>query len=744
MKRILMFLTMAAMVWILSTTAAADENAFLYSLEEDETITITGYSGEEVGDLVIPETIDGYPVRTIGDYAFLECSGFDGTLTIPDSIEYIGNGAFWQCSGLTGSLVLPDSITYIGEYAFADCSGFDGTLTLPKGLTSIEKSTFFWCIGLKGILSLPDGITKIDDAAFCGCKSFTGYLNIPKGVAYIGRDAFSSCSGFSGFLRIPDSVTHINDYAFQRCTGFTGTLTLSGNIETIGAYAFRGCTGFDGRVTLEEGISDIGGFAFAECSNITHIVLPVTLASVGEFAFYECNKLATAYIYGAVPDSWGENVFSRVSSDFTIYCTKDDTSGWTFPTWTAPGGMIHTTVPFSDSNFTYTVNDDKTITITGYTGKETGGIMIPETIDGYTVTAIGEKAFYDRRSITGTLTIPDSVTTIGDYAFYCCMGLTGKLDLPEALESIGKLAFRACYGFTGTLTLPERLTTIGEAAFYECEGLTVTIPKNVSSIGGMIFSGCCGWHDYRNHISEIAVDAANAYYTSQDGILFSKDMTVLHSAPPGIRFTEYTIPDSVTQIMSGGFENCYSLSSITIPEGVVSLGEYAFSCCYGLKTVTLPASIDTVERFIFANCYDLSSVRFTGAVPADWNTGALNGVGSEFSEALTVCVPSTHLDSTAGWTYPTWKAPDGVVYNTVVYNPDDAAYTPVGDLSGDGILDSDDVTAFSRWFAGRTVSLPEGLADLDGNGKITRRDAMILARTVAGWDGYHLPWKEQK
>ena len=84
-----------------------------------------GYT-EPTGNITIPSTVTyndvAYTVAAIGDDAFYGCSGFTGSLTIPNSVTEIGWYAFYNCSGLTGSLTIPNSVTEIGEYAFAYCT----------------------------------------------------------------------------------------------------------------------------------------------------------------------------------------------------------------------------------------------------------------------------------------------------------------------------------------------------------------------------------------------------------------------------------------------------------------------------------------------------------------------------------------------------------------------------------------------------------------------------------------------
>jgi hypothetical protein len=90
---------------------------------------------------------------------------------------------------------------------------------------------------------------------------------------------------------------------------------------------------------------------------------------------------------------------------------------------------------------------------------------------GSSVTSIGNSAFSDCSSLTGSLTIPNSVTSIGDGAFYYCAGFTGSLTIPNSVTSIGSYAFTNCTGLT-SLDIPNNVTSIGSNAFGYCSAMT--------------------------------------------------------------------------------------------------------------------------------------------------------------------------------------------------------------------------------------------------------------------------------
>ena len=149
-------------------------------------------------------------------------------------------------------------------------------------------------------------------------------------------------------------------------------------------------------------------------------------------------------------------------------------------------------INIGDYEYTYTVNaDGETVTITNFHGPTDGhfyDIDIPDTLDKYTVTAIGDWAFGSNSYLTG-VTIPQSVTSIGEHAFDDNSFLE-SVTINDAATSIGDYAFAWCVHLT-TLKLGENITTIGDNAFQACYELdNVTIPEKVKKIESETFDYC--------------------------------------------------------------------------------------------------------------------------------------------------------------------------------------------------------------------------------------------------------------
>ena len=223
----------------------------------------------------------------------------------------------------------------------------------------------------------------------------------------------------------------------------------------------------------------------------------------------------------------------------------------------------------------------------------------------YDVTAIGDSAFYDCRSLT-TVTILNSVISIGEAAFDGCSSLT-SVTIGNSVTSIGTQAFYDCSSLT-SVTIPNSVTSIGTQAFAYCSSLTsIDIPNSVTSIGEYAFY-CCS------------------------------------------SLTSVTIPNSVTSIGRSAFYGCSSLTSVTIPNSVTSIGEWAFGWCSSLTSVAIPNSVTSIGQYAFGWCSSLTSVTIPNRVTFIGG-GAFVGCSSLQNVTCLATTPPTLEDNTV-FPYP--------------------------------------------------------------------------------------------
>jgi hypothetical protein len=249
-------------------------------------------------------------------------------------------------------------------------------------------------------------------------------------------------------------------------------------------------------------------------------------------------------------------------------------------------------------------NKDKTILIRYPAGKE-GAYRIPDSVK-----KIEADAFADCSRLTD-ISISDCVVEIGKHAFNDCTLLTGiEVDGYNTQYSSKSgvlfnkdrtVLIQYPAGRAGAYEIPDTVTKIEEDAFANCGNLTdITVPNGIKEIDGADLDEC-------NRLLGIEVSEDNRLYSTKNGVLFSKDKTVLVRYPAG-KEGAYRIPFGVKRIAEDAFANCSRLTDIVIPSTVREIGESAFYNCGGLKEVNVPEGVQEVGMYAFANCNALERI----------------------------------------------------------------------------------------------------------------------------------------
>ena len=126
-------------------------------------------------------------------------------------------------------------------------------------------------------------------------------------------------------------------------------------------------------------------------------------------------------------------------------------------------------------------------------------------------------------------------------------------------------------------------------------GTSLTIPKEVTH-GGVTYTvtGVEGVSTWGTTLQSVTVASDNEFLSSQNGVIFTKDKTVLLWYPKGKQGASYTVPASVTKLEWNSFREVAALTSVTLPNGLKTIDSYVFDGCPNLTTLNLPSSLESI------------------------------------------------------------------------------------------------------------------------------------------------------
>lgn len=549
---------------------------------EGETVTLRDRSGQPVtfGAARGIETGDGYikgyiPI-TLGN-------GVTGSLSVD-----LGNVDIVSQSGGRIGLAMTGSLTV--------------TSTVKFDLADSGKET-----------ELPLGTVKIGPCGAFGSISLSVNLDMRAKLSY----------AYSGPLRLG---FYYEDGAVQRDVSFNSAKpTISADGTASALLVLKGTLKAPAiaEATLTASVGPVlNGSAVTHASGT-----PKTCATISGYLKAAVRLTPKVYILDLVgkplkPRTW--DLFTEENSPIRVYehredgrtvyaCTRGNQSGgsgsYKPPKYITPGNSrIYASGNSSGSStwsgggsaepvviWTTEPNENGGVTVTGYQGGASV-LNIPETIDGETVTAIGERAFYggynnDKPGMNlRVVTIPDTVMKIGNYAFMNCRNLR-TVQFGDSVTEIGTGCFRGCTSL-GRIELPKTLTKLCYESFGECTSLeNVHIPASLTEV-------------------EFNISGPFRNCSSLDQIAFGKGISVLPQClfEDCIGLTHIEIPDTVTTIDRNVFKNCSNLQSVQFGECLTEIGNNAFDGCSALTDLLLPESLSKLGAGCFSECTSLKHV----------------------------------------------------------------------------------------------------------------------------------------
>jgi arylsulfatase A-like enzyme len=262
-KKVVKFGLISALCFAVNSFSDNAEG-WAYTLD-DGLVTITGCAGTCSADLVIPETINGNRVGSIGQQAFYQNQLT--SVSLPDGLVSIKQDAF-HGNQLT-SFIIPDSVTSIEQGAFA--RNQLTSIVMPENLMTIGLGAFFG--NQLSVVVIPDSVTSVGQSAF-------------------RSNRLTSVTISNGLTEIKDKVFYDNLLA---------------------------------NVTIPDSVVSIGKFSFKD-NQLTKVSIPPAVASIGPKAFSN-NPLTRVLFNGDRPSSFSLNVFdSDPDLSLVTYCTGR--AGW--------------------------------------------------------------------------------------------------------------------------------------------------------------------------------------------------------------------------------------------------------------------------------------------------------------------------------------------------------------------------------------------------------------------------------
>ena len=588
------------------------------------TVTTIGKYAFSESELTKVTFAEGSALTAIQDYTFTKCKALT-EVQLPDTVETIGASVFVECPKLT-TVNLPASLTTIGASAFTRAP--ITTIAIPATVTSIGASAFEACNAVTLLTFAEGSVlTTIGDNAFNQCTQITS-ISVPATVTTIGKSAFASClsvtsltfetndEGYSAITKIGDSA-----FAGLAITSFTFPTTASA--MTLGKNIVDSCKLES--VTLTKGVTEIlGVLDGAKISGFVDVTEDnENFKTVeGERALLDGDRKGILYVYTTIVGECDLSVFGDITyvgegvyagqtqmTKLIVPVTVQEIQESAFEGCTALTAIEFKTQDgvdqalttigknaFKDCESLLSVSLPENVTTLGDYAFANADVMNSITLNSKLAT-VGTYVFRyaGQNAESLTVTVPEGVTTIGDYMFQYTKTMT-TITLPSTLTKIGASAFNASglagenpVKFTAKADGTYALTTIGKSAFASCSAITkFNVPESVTSLGDSVFNGC-----------RLMTEA-----TIPEGLKTIPKQTFYNTG-----ITSFTISEVVTTIGEGAFYNCTGLTSIEIPAKVTKIDKSAFRGS-GLTSITIPANVTTIGETAFQDCAALTSVVF--------------------------------------------------------------------------------------------------------------------------------------
>lgn len=583
---------------------------FAYTIDDNEARVLQWIGSDEDKSATIPAMIGGKKVKRLlpgvfrGDFNINPCNIEE--LIVSEGIERLEHESIFGLDKLK-KVVLPNTIKYISEDVFSQIDGEneyrdlylngDIVFVAPKG-SYAEKFLMNYkpqCWGAEYLRVVNDDSAETQRAA--SMQKCFEFSKSDKGFSAKMKQSFYLDDFNADIVYVPDSFNNQPVVAFDlserpRCVKkfvIPKTVTKLIDIDTTVMF-YRENTALceveideenpkywsDGKAiyskdkkilyrmlgydlteyTVHNDTQIIDKYAFGELKNLKTITLSANVKVVKDHAFSECKSLESIYGLDNVT-SLGENLFSAYG-----WGTSD--------------------IPYLKNNTVMIAGN----TLIKYHNIKERSYCVPETIE-----LIDKNAFSitDENDELEEIIIPNTVRTIRSGAF------SGRTNLKKVV-------------------LPQSIKEIEGGLFSSCDSLErITIPASVEKIDIRAFP-CAGYRTSNVSFKEIIVEPDNKVYCSVNGMLLSKDCSILYYVPNALDLSINAIPLEVKEIASNAVAYNQTRDSFVLPVGLTTIGENAFAHMEHLRVLDLPNTVRKIGKYAFIECSNLDEVIWSSSL----------------------------------------------------------------------------------------------------------------------------------